>query len=315
MGEGVFADDRFVGLGLDAGDGGDEAAGGVNFAGVDPGFDVVEDITADFEGHDDLLQGRVSGPLSQAVDGALHLPGAVLDGGERVGDGEAQVVVVVDRDDGPVADEGFEFGDAGSDFIGQKDADGVGDIDRSGSRVDRGVDDLFHKAHLAASGVFEAELHVVDEGPGILHRLHGPFDHLLGFHPQLVLHMDGAGGDEGVDPLFWRGGDGVTGGFDILFQGPGQGADGRGLDPLSDAVDGVEIPGARRGEARLDDVHAQLLELAGDLDLLFGVHGGAGALLPVTEGGVENDDMLFTHFLAFIDVVSLESWPILSKMG
>ena len=41
----------------------------------------------------------VAGPFADAVDGAFDLPGAVLDGGQAVGDGQAQVVVAVDAED------------------------------------------------------------------------------------------------------------------------------------------------------------------------------------------------------------------------
>ena len=44
-----------------------------------------------------LFQRGVAGALADAVDGALHLAHAGADRGQRVGDGEAQVVVVVRR--------------------------------------------------------------------------------------------------------------------------------------------------------------------------------------------------------------------------
>ena len=44
----------------------------------------------------------VAGPLADAVDRAFDLPGAFLDGGQAVGDGQAEVVVAVDADDGLV---------------------------------------------------------------------------------------------------------------------------------------------------------------------------------------------------------------------
>ncbi len=88
VGKGVFAHDRLVGLGFDAGDGGDEPAGGVDLLGVDAGLYVTEDVATDLECHDDLFQCGVARSLSQAVDGALDLTRAVLDRRQGVGDGE-----------------------------------------------------------------------------------------------------------------------------------------------------------------------------------------------------------------------------------
>ena len=51
------------------------------------------------EGHHHFFERAVAGPLAEAVDRALDLPGAVLDGRQAVGHGEAEVVVAVDADD------------------------------------------------------------------------------------------------------------------------------------------------------------------------------------------------------------------------
>ena len=48
--------------------------------------------------HHDLLERGVAGPLADAVDRALDLTGTVRHAGQRVRDGQAQVVVAVRRD-------------------------------------------------------------------------------------------------------------------------------------------------------------------------------------------------------------------------
>ena len=58
------------------------------------------------EGHHDLFQRGVAGPLAEAVDGHLDLARPGGDGRQRVGDGEAQVVVAVDADDRVATDAG-----------------------------------------------------------------------------------------------------------------------------------------------------------------------------------------------------------------
>src|SRR5262249_2662675 len=50
----------------------------------------------------------------------------------------------------------------------------------------------------------------------------------------------------------------------------------------------LEVAFGGRREARLDDVDAEMLELACDRELLLDVHGGARRLLAVAERGVED---------------------------
>ena len=77
---------------------------------------------------------------------------------------------------------------------------------------------------------------------------------------------------------------------DVLEGGAREAADDGVLGALGDLVHGREI--ALRGdrEAGLDDVDAHLVEQLGDLELLLVRHGGAGRLLAVAQGGVEDDD-------------------------
>ena len=50
------------------------------------------------EGHHDFFERAVAGPLAEAVDRALDLAGAVLDGRQAVGHRQAEVVVAVNAD-------------------------------------------------------------------------------------------------------------------------------------------------------------------------------------------------------------------------
>jgi hypothetical protein len=52
----------------------------------------------------------------------------------------------------------------------------------------------------------------------------------------------------------------------------------------------LEVVVGGDGKAGFDDVDAQLRELLGEGDLLLDVHGEAGGLFAVSQGGVENDD-------------------------
>ncbi len=55
-------------------------------------------------------------------------------------------------------------------------------------------------------------------------------------------------------------------------------------------MNGGEIAFGRDRETGLDDIDAHRVEQFGDFELLLVRHGGAGALLAVAQGGVENDD-------------------------
>src|SRR5438034_1201938 len=105
---------------------------------------------------------------------------------------------------------------------------------------------------------------------------------------QWALQMDVGGGDEDVDPgppgLLHR----LEGAVDVLLARAGEREDDRLRDHLRDAPDGLEVALRGGGEPRLDHVHAQVLELARDRELLLHVHGGAGRLLPVAQGRVED---------------------------
>jgi hypothetical protein len=101
--------------------------------------------------------------------------------------------------------------------------------------------------------------------------------------------------------------DGFPGGVDVGEAGACQPQDGQALDLFRDSPNGVQV--ARRGgrEAGLDNVDPQPLELAGDLDLLLGVHRRARRLLAVAQGGVEYDNAL-GHAGISLCVVSQDSW-------
>ena len=294
--EGVLPDDRLVPLDGHAGELLDELAGSVDLLGVDVAVDVVEVVLARLDGHHDLLEGGVAGALADAVDGDLDLAGAVLDGGHRVGGAHAQVVLAVEAeaclvDVGHVlADLVEERAQLGGDGV----ADRVGDVDDLRPGIDAALDDGVDEVRVGAGGVHWAELHVARVARGVLHHRLGLGQHLLAVLAELMRHLDVAAVDEDVDAGILGFLDGVPGGVDIGLDGAGEGADGGAADLARDHLDSLEVAGRGAGEARLDDVDAELFELPGDLELLLGGEGDAGGLLAVSQGGIEDVD-LFGH--------------------
>ena len=98
VGKGVGADDRLVRLDGDAGNLREETRGLVDILGLDPRMET-EEVFPGLDGHDHLLHRAVPRPLADPVDRALHLTRPVFHGGQRIGRGQTQIVVAVDRDD------------------------------------------------------------------------------------------------------------------------------------------------------------------------------------------------------------------------
>src|SRR6185295_2798545 len=128
--EGVAADDRLVRLHAFTGQRGQQLTGAEDLARVDA-VGERQPIAAHVDRHHDFLERGVAGALADAVDRALDLPRARADRRQRVGDGEAEIVMAV-RAEGDLVrardaldNRAEELGD----LVGRRVADGVGEID------------------------------------------------------------------------------------------------------------------------------------------------------------------------------------------
>jgi hypothetical protein len=81
-----------------AGDALQQARGRVQLLRVDAGVQAVA-LVARAQRHHQLFHRGIAGALADAVDRALDLAGAAFDRRQRVGHGEAQVVVAVRAED------------------------------------------------------------------------------------------------------------------------------------------------------------------------------------------------------------------------
>ncbi len=93
-------------------------------------------------------------------------------------------------------------------------------------------------------------------------------------------------------PAVTGGFDGGAGGVDVVGGAAGQTGDDRAAHLGGDLLDRVEIAVADDRETGLDDIDVEASKLAGDLHFFAQVHGSAGALFAVAQGGVENDDFV-----------------------
>ena len=259
---------------------------------------AAEVIAPRLQRHHDFLERRVAGPLAEAVDRALDLPGPSFDRGQAVGDAQPQIVVTVGTQHG-LADVGHVFPQILEDvpiLRGDRVADRVGNIDRRRAGVDRLLDDLAEKVELGPRRVFGREFDVRAVVDGPLDHLDGLPDDLVLGHLEFELAMDGARRQKDVDPrpigILER----LPGAVDVLFQAASQAADHRAIAELpGNLAHGLKVTGRRDREAGLDHVDPQLDKSPGDLELFGRVHAAAGRLLAVAQGRVEDRD-LFPFF-------------------
>ena len=168
------------------------------------------------------------------------------------------------------------------------------------------IDRLEHAAQevrVGAVAVLGRELHVGAQVAREAHRQLGLLEHLVGRHAQLLLHVQRAGGDEGVDARRFAAG----------FSASAARAMSRSLARASEhTVESLmcvgngcarlEVAVARGRETGLDHIDAQALQLARDAQLFVLGHRRAGRLLAVAQGGVE-DDQLVAHGLCLLSCV------------
>ena len=155
------------------GDIGDEVADRIEPLRADAHRLVMEVIAPRLDRHHDLFEGRVAGPLAQAVDGALDLASASVDGRQAVGNPQSQIVVTVVLKNGPI-DVRHMLPQILKDvaiLLRDGVADGVRNIDCRRAGRNGPFDNLAQKIELRAGRVFRREF-------DIRTIVDGPFDHL-----------------------------------------------------------------------------------------------------------------------------------------
>ena len=224
---------------------------------------------ADAERHHDLFERRVAGPLADAVDRALDLAHAALNGREAVGDGQAEVVVAVRAEDGLVGirHAAADLLEELADVFGRGKSDGVGQVDRRRARGDDRFDDAAEEVAIAARRIFGRKLHIVGELARAADRADRGVETGLARDAQLAFEVQVRGGEERVNAStlgrFER-----AGGFvDVLGTTAGQRRDHRPSDLARDLARRFGVGGRGDGEARFDDVHAERVERARHLQL------------------------------------------------
>ena len=169
-------------------------------------------------------------------------------------------------------------------------ADSIRNVDGGGAGLHGDVDHLDEEVEVGAGAVFGGELYVVDEGAGEADGLGGAVEGLGTGDLELGFEVEVGAGEEDVNAVLRGGFEGAGCGFDVLALAAGERGYARAANFLRDGLHGVEVAVRGDGEAGFDDVDAELGKLVGETKLFGVVHGAAGRLLAVAEGGVEDND-------------------------
>ena len=154
--------------------------------------------------------------------------------------------------------------------------------------LDRRGGDLAQEPQLAAGRVFGRELDVRRQRAGVPHRGADPLETGVAVDAQLVFEVQIRGRQEHVNAGPPRARERRPGPVDVPDHRAGQARHDRRPHRRGDGAHRFEIAVRRDGEARFDDVHAELLQVFGDADLLGRRHAESWCLLPVAQGRVEN---------------------------
>src|SRR5579862_1408275 len=290
--EGIFADDGFVALNVNAGERRNQARRRDDALGIDFRVIAAEKILARAQRHYDFFERRIPRALADAVDRTFDLARAVLHAGETVRDGQSQIVVAVHGDDRLLDVRNFRdqrVNDRAV-LVGHGVADGVRNVDGRRAGFDGGFDDFAQKFRLRSAGVFWTEFDVLAKFARHLHGVNGLAHDFVFRFLQFEFAVNRAGGEKDMDARPFRVLHRVARGFDVFLQAARQPRDDGAVEFFGDGFDGVEIAGRGDGEAGFDDVHLQPRERAGDLQFFFAVHAGAGRLLAIAQSRVEDVD-------------------------
>ena len=223
----------------------------------------------------------------------------LLNGGQRVGYGQSQVVVAVRGENDALLVDGrnalAHLGEHASVFVRSRVAYGVGHIDGGGAGLDGHAHHLHQEVALRAGGVLGRELNIIHQRARQAHRFGGLIQRLLAADLQLVLQMQVAGSQKDVDAGAVGELQGAGGHLDVFGLGAGQRGDARLANGLGDGGDGREVALRGHGEAGLDDIHAQIFQGMGHGQLFLRRHAAAGRLFAVAQRGVEEDNAIGRH--------------------
>ena len=202
--------------------------------------------------HHDLLERRVAGALADAVDRALDAPGTRGQRGQRVGHGEAQVVVAVHGEQRLLAAARLAHHATHQlpKLIGQAVPGGVGDVDDVGPGRDHRLHRLDQIIRVGAACIFRRVLHVLAQRPRVRDRLGAAGQNLLARHAQLAVDVHVRNGQHDVDLRVLRLFDRAPHGVDVFLHRSRQRSHRRAAYLARDAPARLEVASRRAAWCR-----------------------------------------------------------------
>lgn len=157
------------------------------------------------------------------------------------------------------------------------------------------------KSKYKPASIFRAKLNIITpQTPSKLDHVPSYLNHLLLTLPQLVLHMNWTCSNKSMNPRPLGVLHSLPSRPNIVLTAPREAANDRNM-PLSidrianllgDHLNGLKVVFRGGWEASLDNVYAELGELAGNVELLLGGEGGPRGLLSVAESGIEDANIV-----------------------
>jgi len=217
------------------------------------------DVVAVPEGHGDLLQGDVAGPLADPVDGGVDQVRAGRQAREDVGHRQAEVVVGVGARRTQVGEPAHHL----VGVLGAGVADGVTVADPVGSRVERRRQQPLEERRVGPGAVLAEHLDPQAVVAGVLDELDGRRDDLASGRADLALDVAVARRHHEVDPVDPT----VQRQVDVVPNAPAEARDPGIQREIGHPVYRLAFALAGGGTARFDHVHADTVEAACQLDL------------------------------------------------
>ena len=170
--------------------------------------------------------------------------------------------------------------------------DRVGNVNGGGALGNHGFEHATEKVRVRTVPVLRRKLDVTTQVAGKPHRQPRLLQHLLPAHAQFLLHVQFAGGDEGVNARRGRTLQRLGGAANVTIIGAGKGTHRAVLDDVRNGFHGFEVAVAGSRKAGLDHIHPKPFQLPCDAQLFLPGHGRARRLFAVTQGGVEDEELV-----------------------
>ncbi len=143
-------------------------------------------------------------------------------------------------------------------LIGHRIADRIGNIDCGRASLDDRLHHLREEIHLRAGGILGREFDIIAVFARDFHAFHGATDDLLLRHVELVLTVNGAGGQKDVQTAPRGRRQSARSQFDVLARAARQPRDDGFAYLAGNRVDRFPVTAGGSRKARLDDIYAQI---------------------------------------------------------